>query len=175
MGPGSEFPRINARPHFASRANEHQAIDELAYEPYRTGDVPLTPAKRKEYHSQADERWDRIRTQGQELIKAHNQSRLETEKKLTAKFEDRASALKAIIRRYQDGDFSPEQVEAVLADEESLYAPELRSAVYAFAGLEETALPDDTDPEAHFAAAEEERYRIFPALRSRKRETEVEW
>jgi hypothetical protein len=186
MGPGTEFPRTNARPNYPSRAAEHEAIDALTWEPGREPrtkrehgrddpGLPLSARKRKELHDSAEQRWNGIKEQGAKLIK-ESRSRLSTaETSLDESFTARTEGLRLLLARYRDGDYTAEQMEALLADEEDRYFPELRARTIALAELEASALPDDTDPETHYVTTEEERYRRFPAFRSRKRSTEVDW
>jgi hypothetical protein len=174
-GPGTAFGRTDTRPHFSSRSAEHDAIDELVWEPGREEErAPLSPKKRADFHRQADERWNRLRELGEEGIRTRNANYVGAESRLAGEFESRADSLRAVLRHYQEGDFTAGQIEAVLADEEGILAG-LQKSVQTFAAMEETALPDDTDPEDYFVKMEEERYRLMPSFKSRRRETEVDW
>jgi hypothetical protein len=158
-----------------SRAEEHAAIDELAYEPGRESErVPLTPKKRQDLHAAADARWDALKKAGTERIRATREELASTEDKIIAGYQLMTDRLTAALDFLKDGDLSIELGdELVEASERS--TPGMRKLEASLDARREAAGDLDGDPETYEFDRFSEVYDAFPALKTKDHPTEVEW
>jgi hypothetical protein len=163
------------RRRFRSRSEEHDAIDELAYEPGRE-EVPLSPKRRKDLHAAADDRWDKMKRAGQERIRTTREDLADFEDKIVRRYTLATKALENSIEQLKDGDLSIEAGDDILEDCGVLKTDARTLEGFLATRREEADAYDTSDPEAHEFERVSEEYDRYPMMKTNvPHPTEVDW